>query len=100
MQRRLMEAVDELRVASDALDRSIGAVSGGDIEVGRGYLLTARELVDDARLSLVDCFWSLDSAPEGGRKPEIQHRQLRVVDPLPGPQLVLKWGEEKLSLTG
>ena len=100
MEQRLMEAVDELRVATDALDRGIVAVVGGDIEIGRGYLLTARELVNDARLALVDCFWSLDSGPEGGRKPEIRGRQLRVAQPSPEVQLALRWGPEKLSLTG
>jgi hypothetical protein len=101
MEQRLMEAVDELRVATDALDRGIKAILDGDLEEGRGYLVTARELVNEAQLALVDCFWSLDSAPEGGRKPQIQTRKpLRVVYPLPGPQLALKWGRERLSLTG
>ena len=89
MKQRLMEAVDELRVASNALDRGIQAILDGDLEQGRGYLVTARELVNDAKLSLVDCFWSLDSGPEGGRKPELR-RQLRVVQPSPEIQLPLR----------
>lgn len=89
MEERLMITVDELRVASDALDRGMRAVLDGELEQGRGYLFTARKLVNDSRLALVDCFWTLDSAPEGGRKPELR-RPLRVVQPAPEIQLRLR----------
>ena len=100
METALMEAVDELRVTSEALDLGLRSVLDGDIEVGTGYLFTASTLVKDARLALVNLFWGMDSDPEGGRSPRIVERRKVKPDPVPTVQVALRYGGEKLSLTG
>ena len=100
METTLVEAVDKLRVASGAPNRGLRAVLDGNLEQCRGCLFTTSTLVMDARLALVGLFWGLDSGPEGGRLPLILERRQVKLDPVPTVQLALRWGIEKLSLTG